>query len=150
MVCVGWAAGLPRRIKEELLFDPFSSSRPPEKGPIATGILLPRLTALRESQDWARADGPRAFLSPLCAMPPPRWGNPRTERRGCMTVPTPEPFVIADSVDCPKWRPHGASLEERGIEGVACLRTYATLQRPRDRIACKVRSFTFSHIPIDL
>ena len=75
MVGVGWAAALPRRIKRELLFDPFSSSRPPEKGLIATGFLLLRLTALRELQDWARTDGSRAFLSPLRAMPPPPRGK---------------------------------------------------------------------------
>jgi hypothetical protein len=41
-------AALPRRVKGELLFDPFCGVRPPENGLMAKGVLLLRLTALRE------------------------------------------------------------------------------------------------------
>ena len=64
-------------VKGELLFAPFYGVRPPENGTIATGVLLLRLTALRELHGWARTDGPRAFLSPIRALPLPRWGNPQ-------------------------------------------------------------------------
>jgi hypothetical protein len=65
------------RVKGELLFAPFCGVRPPENGPMAKGVLLLRLIALRLLHGWARTDGPRAFLSPIRAMPPPRWGNPQ-------------------------------------------------------------------------
>jgi hypothetical protein len=74
---MGGGAESALRVKGELLFDPFCGVRLPENGTIATGVLLLRLTALRELHGWARTDGPRAFLSPIRAMPPPRWGNPQ-------------------------------------------------------------------------
>ena len=55
-------AALPRRVKGELLFDPFCGVRPTENGPIATGVLVLRLIALRLLHGWARTDGPRAYL----------------------------------------------------------------------------------------
>ncbi|MEI6715676.1 MAG: hypothetical protein WCO60_18140, partial [Verrucomicrobiota bacterium] len=70
-------AALPRRVKGELLFDPFCGVRLPANGTIATGVLLLRLIALRLLHGWARTDGPRAFLSPIRTTPPPRWGNPQ-------------------------------------------------------------------------
>ena len=49
-------------VKGELLFDPFCGVRLPENGPIATGVLLLRLTALRELDGWEQKG--MAYLFP--------------------------------------------------------------------------------------
>ncbi len=54
-------AALARRVKGELLFDPFCCVRPPENGLMAKGVLLLCLTALRELHGWARDYATRAI-----------------------------------------------------------------------------------------
>ncbi len=59
---MGGGAPSALQVKRELLFAPFCGIRLTENRPMAKGVLLLRLIALRLLQGWARTDGLRAYL----------------------------------------------------------------------------------------